>query len=67
MMNRFEKKDTASDAAKLFEEELRELIPDIPREELCDMVDEYIYYQTDTLSRQEADAIVEATCLRKQS
>jgi len=64
-MNRFEKKDTASDAAKLFEEEVRELIPDIPREELCDMVDEYIYYQTDNLSKQEADAIVEATCIRK--
>jgi hypothetical protein len=65
-MNRFEKKEAAADAAKLFEEEVRELIPDIPREELCAMVDEYIYYQTNNLSKREADAIVEATCLRKQ-
>jgi len=64
-MNRIEKKETATDAAKLFKEEVRELIPDIPREELCDMVDEYIYYQTDDLSKQEADAIVEATCILK--
>ena len=62
-MNRIEKKETARDAAKLFEEEVRELIPDIPQAELCDMVDDYIYYQTDDMSREEADAIVEATSL----
>jgi hypothetical protein len=65
-MNRIEKKETATDAAKLFQEEVRELMPDIPREELCDMVDDFIYYQTDAMSRQEADAIVEATCLLRQ-
>jgi hypothetical protein len=64
-MNRIEKKETATDAAKLFKEEVRELMPDVPRKELCEMVDEYIYYQTDDLSRQEADAIVEATCILK--
>jgi methionine aminopeptidase len=64
-MNRIEKKETATDAAKLFKEEVRELMPDIPREELCAMVDDFIYYQTDTMSRQEADAIVEATCILK--
>jgi hypothetical protein len=61
-MNRIEKKEIATDAAKLFKEEVRELMPDIPRAELCEMVDEYIYYQTDDLSKQEADAIVEDTC-----
>ena len=65
-MNRIEKKETATDAAKLFQEEVRELMPDIPHEELCDMVDDFIYYQTDSMSRQEADAIVEATCILKQ-
>jgi hypothetical protein len=65
IMNRIEKKETAADSAKLFEEEVRELIPDIPRKELCDMVDDYIYYQTDDMSRQEADAIVKETCIKK--
>jgi hypothetical protein len=64
-MKRIENKETAADAAKLFKEEVRELMPDIPRKELCEIVDEYIYYQTDDLSKQEADAIVEATCILK--
>lgn len=62
-MNRIEKKETAADAAKLFQEEVRELMPDVPRKELCDMVDDFIYYQTDDMSKEEAHAIVEATCL----
>jgi hypothetical protein len=63
IMNRIEKKETAADAAKLFQEEVRELMPDIPRKELCDMVDDYIYYQTDDMSKEEAHAVVEATCI----
>ena len=65
-MNRIEKKETAADSAKLFEEEVRELIPGIPRKELCDMVDDYIYYQTDDMSKEEAHAIVEETCILKK-
>ncbi len=61
-MNRIEKKETAPEAARLFEQEVRELKPDIPRKELCDMVDEYIYYQTDDMSKEEAHAIVDITC-----
>jgi methionine aminopeptidase len=61
-MNRIEKKETAGDAAKLFREEVRGLMPEISRKELCDMVDDYIYYQTDDMSRAEADVIVDATC-----
>jgi hypothetical protein len=61
-MNRIGKKEIASDAAKLFEQELRRLRPDIPREELCGMVDEYIYYQTDDLTRTEARTLVDGTC-----
>ncbi len=61
-MNRIEKKEAAPIAARLFEEEVLELKPDIPRKELCDMVDDYIYYQTDDMSRWEATTIVDATC-----
>jgi len=61
-MNRIERKEMAPQAAKLFEEEVLELRRDIPRKELCDMVDEYIYYQTDDMSKGEAHAIVDVTC-----
>jgi hypothetical protein len=61
-MNRIEKKEIAPDAAKLFEQEVLQLEPDIPRKELCDMVDDYIYYQTDGVSKEEAHAIVDITC-----
>lgn len=61
-MNRIEQKEMAPQAAKLFEEEILELKPDIPRKELCDMVDDYIYYQTDDMSKGEAHAIVDITC-----
>jgi hypothetical protein len=62
IMNRIENKEMATDAAKLFKEEIRELMPDIPRKELCDMVDDYIYYQTDDVSKEEAHAVVDVTC-----
>ena len=65
-MNRIEKKETAADSAKLFEEEVREQTPAIPRKELCNMVDDYIYYQTDDMSKEEAHAIVEETCILKK-
>ena len=61
-MNRIERKELAPDATKLFEEEVLELKPDIPREELCAMVDDYIYYQTDEMSKAEARAIVDRSC-----
>jgi len=61
-MNRIEHKEAIADAAKLFMEEVLELIPDIPRTELCDMVDDYIYYQTDDVSKAEAHAAVDVTC-----
>ena len=61
-MNRIEQKEMAPQAGKLFEEEVLELKPDIPRKMLCDMVDDYIYYQTDDMSRGEAHAIVDVTC-----
>lgn len=61
-MNRIERKELAADAANLFREEVLGLKPDIPRDELCAMVDDYIYYQTDNVTRDEARAIVGNTC-----
>jgi len=61
-MNRVERKEIAPEAAKLFEQEVLQLEPDISRKELCDMVDDYIYYQTDGVSKEEAHAIVDITC-----
>jgi hypothetical protein len=62
IMNRIENKEMAADAARLFTEEVLELMPDIPRKELCDMVDDFIYYQTDDVSKEEAHAVVDITC-----
>ncbi len=64
-MNRIEHKEAAPGAARIFEEELREINKDTPREVLCNMVDDYLYYQQDDLSRKEAHAIVEETCLKR--
>ncbi len=61
-MNRIEKKEMAPEAARLFEEEVLDLKPDVPRKELCDMVDDYIYFQTDDLSKEEAHTIVDKGC-----
>jgi len=61
-MNRWENKELIADAAKLFTGEVRELIPDISRKELCDMVEDFIYYQTDGASKEEARAAVDAGC-----
>ena len=65
-MNRIEKKETAADAAVLFREEVLDLMPEISRKELCDMVDDYIYYQTDGMSKTEAHRIIETTCIPYQ-
>ncbi len=64
-MNRIEKKESAPWAAKLFEEEVREINPDTPREVICNMVDDYLYYQQDDLTKDEAHLIVEETCIKK--
>ena len=65
-MNRIENKKTIVSSAKLFEQEVLELGGDIPREELCEMVDEYIYYQTDDMSKAEAHKVVNRTCRGKR-
>ena len=61
-MNRIGNKELSPHASKLFQEEVLGLMKDVPRDELCAMVDDFIYYQTDEMSREEARAVVDATC-----
>jgi hypothetical protein len=53
------------DAAKYFKEEVLEIMPDIPRGELSEMVGEYIYYQQADVSKDVAHVVVEETCAKK--
>ncbi|HYA87187.1 MAG TPA: hypothetical protein VEI57_09010 [Nitrospirota bacterium] len=53
------------DAAKYFKEEVLDIMPDIPREELSEMVSEYIYYQQAEIGMDVAHEVVEETCIRK--
>ena len=52
----------AVDAAKYFKEEVLDIMPDIPREELAQMVGEYLYYQQADVNWSEADKVVQETC-----
>jgi hypothetical protein len=42
------------DAAKYFKEEVLDIVPDIPSEELSDMVSKYIYYLQADVTKDEA-------------
>jgi hypothetical protein len=53
------------DAAKYFKEEVLDIMPDISRDELSEMVGEYIYYQQADVSKNEAHKVVAETCLAK--
>ncbi len=53
-------------AAKYFKEEVLEIMPDIPREELSDMVGAYIYYQRADVGKDAAHQVVEETCIKKE-
>ncbi len=55
-------KKVTVDAANYFKEEVLDIMPDIPREELAQRVGEYLYYQQADVSRNEADGVVQATC-----
>jgi len=49
------------EAAKYFKEEVLEIMPDIPRDELSEMVGEYIYYQQADVGKNEVHEVVEKT------
>ena len=53
------------DAAKYFQGEVLEIMPDIPRGELSDMVGEYIYYQQADVGKDKAREVVRETCAKK--
>jgi len=53
------------EAAKYFKEEVLEIMPDIPAEELSDMVGEYIYYQQANVGKAQAREVVKETCIKK--
>ncbi len=53
------------EAAKYFKGEVLAIMPDIPGEELSDMVGEYIFYQQPYISKDAAHDVVEETCLKK--
>jgi len=61
-MSRRERKELAPAAARLFEQEVLELAPDVTRAELCDMVDDFVYYQTDGMRREEANELSDRGC-----
>ena len=50
------------EAANYFKEEILEIMPDIAKAQLADMVSLYIYYQYG-ISREEAKRVIEKTCL----
>ena len=50
------------EAANYFKEEILEIMPDISRAQLADMVSLYIYYQYG-ISKEEAKKVIEKTCL----
>ena len=63
-MNIIANKGTVA-AAKYFKEEILEIMPDIRREELSEMVGEYIYYQQADVGKDIAHEVVVETCIQK--
>ncbi len=53
------------EAAKYFKEEVLEIMPGIPRDELSAMVGEYVYYHQANVGKDQMRKAVEATCARK--
>ncbi len=52
------------DAANYFKEEILDIWPDVPKEELSEMVGEYIYYQQPDVTKTEATHVVEEACVK---
>lgn len=50
------------DAANYFKEEVLDIMPDIPRNELSEMVGDYIYYLQANVGKDEVHSVVEKTC-----
>ena len=50
------------EAANYFKEEILEIMPDVAKDQLADMVALYIFYQYG-ITREEAKKVIEKTCL----
>ncbi len=50
------------EAANYFKDEILEIMPDISKDQLADMVALYIFYQYG-ITREEAKKVIEKTCL----
>jgi hypothetical protein len=50
------------EAPNYFKEEILEIMPDIPKDQLADMVSLYIYYNYG-ITKEEAKKVIEKTCL----
>ena len=50
------------EAANYFKEEILEIMPDVPKAQLADMVSLYIYYNYG-ITKEEAKKVIEKTCL----
>ncbi len=50
------------EAANYFKEEILEIMPDVPKVQLADMVSLYIYYNYG-ITKEEAKKVIEKTCL----
>jgi hypothetical protein len=50
------------EAANYFKEEILEIMPGVPKDQLSDMVALYIFYQYG-ITREEAKKVIEKTCL----
>ncbi len=49
----------AVDAAKYFKEEVLEIMPQIPREELARMVGEYVFYQQADVHQGDVNRVIQ--------
>ena len=50
------------EAANYFKEEILEIMPEVPKTQLADMVSLYIYYNYG-ITKDEAKKVIEKTCL----
>ncbi len=62
MQQRIKDDTPVCEAANLFKEEILQIMPDIPRSQLIDMVSVYIYFHYG-ISREEAKSVIEKTCI----
>ena len=61
-MDIIENRQLAADTARLFQHEILRVRPDIPPDELHELVFEYLFYRTSDLSRAAVHLLVDEAC-----